>query len=564
MSATPPGRSTSTLLVELAVASKLELFRDTDRGAAWASLHVDKTETVASHVEHWPLRARGFKQWLRGRFYQQCGRAANEQSVNDALGVLEAQAQSSPAYSVYVRVAGQGDDAIYLDLARDDWRVIKVTAERWDLVADPGVRFRRPRGMQELPIPISGGHLANLRRFVRAPDKQWPLVLAWLAAALRPRGPYPLLIFSGEQGSTKTMGQAFLRALIDPNSAPLRTAPRDPRDLAVTARNSWVLAYDNLSHVEPWLSDSLCRLATGGGFATRELYSDDEEAIFSATRPCLLNGITTAATRPDLLDRALVVELEPIDEEHRIAASTLETAFLGARPFFLGALLDALVIALRRLTSIEFERLPRMADLALWATAAEPGLGLEPGAFMKVYTGNRAAANEMALEASPIATPVSALVEREGQWSNTVGALLEELGKLVSDQIRHAPDWPKTTQALSGRLRRIAPNLRAIGIEVQFGEKTNRGRLIHLHGVARKDPGKIVTIVTNITSPAQSGLDRGDRRDDPHAKAVPVITELTPQKTTARDRREDRDDAAGSLSEGTSPRRSSRQDGLPL
>jgi hypothetical protein len=73
----------------------------------------------------------------------------------------------------------------------------------------------------------------------------------------------------------------------------------------IAANNAWVIAYDNLSGITPSLSDALCSLATGGGFATRQNYTDDEEAIFQAERPILINGIDELAIRPDLLDRCV-------------------------------------------------------------------------------------------------------------------------------------------------------------------------------------------------------------------------------------------------------------------
>lgn len=64
-----------------------------------------------------------------------------------------------------------------------------------------------------------------------------------------------------------------------------------------------------------WISDTLCRLATGGGFAVRRLYSDMDEVLFDAARPVILNGIEDIVTRPDLADRAVFLTLEPIPEE---------------------------------------------------------------------------------------------------------------------------------------------------------------------------------------------------------------------------------------------------------
>src|SRR5207253_9109386 len=187
------------------------------------------------------------------------------------------------------------------DLADKDWRAVEVTGRGWRIVANPPVRFIRPRGLLPLSQPASGGCVAELRDYLNvSSDAAWQLAVAWLVAAFFPHGPYPVLALHGEQGSAKSTMARLLRSLIDPNAAPLRSEPREARDLIISATNGWLVALDNLSHLPPWLSDALCRLSTGGGFATRELYTDSEEVIFDAQRPVILTGIEEVATRSDL------------------------------------------------------------------------------------------------------------------------------------------------------------------------------------------------------------------------------------------------------------------------
>lgn len=126
------------------------------------------------------------------------------------------------------------------------------------------MRFRRTKSMLPLPAPERGGSLDLLRRLVNIDEADWPLVVAWLVGALRPRGPYPTLALFATQGAGKTFTAKCLRALIDPNTSPLRCEPRDKQDLAIMANASWCVAYDNLSHLPAWLSDATCRLC--GGF----------------------------------------------------------------------------------------------------------------------------------------------------------------------------------------------------------------------------------------------------------------------------------------------------------
>jgi len=158
---------------------------------------------------------------------------------------------------------------------------------------------------------------------------------------------------------------------------------------------------DNVSDLPPWISDTLCRLATGGGFAVRQLYTDQDEVLFDAARPVILNGIEDIVTRPDLADRAVFLTLEPIQEERRRPEAELWAAFEAERPYLLGVFLDAVVKGLKRLPETRLEKLPRMADFALWATGET---ALWPaGTFWSAYCGNRDEAVEGVIDADPVA-----------------------------------------------------------------------------------------------------------------------------------------------------------------
>jgi hypothetical protein len=205
--------------------------------------------------------------------------------ISSELDLLEARAHfDSPERSVHVRVAGDAA-RIYLDLADEHWRAVEIGPDGWWVNKSPPVRFRRPAGMLPLPVPERGGSIEVLKPFLNLSSRNdFVLVVACLLATLRPGGPYPLLAISGEQGSAKTVLSKMLKALVDPNAAPVRALPREERELA----------FDNLSGLPAWLSDALCRLASGGSFAVRQLYTDDEEVLFQAFRPLLVNGIRTS------------------------------------------------------------------------------------------------------------------------------------------------------------------------------------------------------------------------------------------------------------------------------
>ena len=474
------GPTQADILMDLAQSA--ELFHAPD-GTGFADLDIN------GHRETWPIRAKGFRRWLARCFFEATQGAPSSEALQSALNVIEAKAHfDAPERVVHIRVAGF-DDRLYLDLGDATWRAVEIDATGWRVIDNPPVRFRRAAGMQPLPVPATGGSIEVLRSFLNMQsDNDFVLVVAWALACLRNRGPYPVIVLSGEQGSAKSTFSAILRALLDPNTAPLRALPREDRDLFIAASNGHVLAFDNVSGLPGWISDTLCRLATGGGFAVRQLYTDQDEVLFDAARPVILNGIEEIVTRPDLADRAVFLTLQPIPEEHRRPEQELWAAFDAARPRVLGVLLDAVVVGLKRLPETRLEKLPRMADFALWATACETALW-PAGTFWSAYCGNRDEAVEGVIDADPIATAVRAVMATRTVWTGTASDLLGALAEVVGERVAKSKSWPDGPRALAGRLRRAATFLRKIGIEIGFGrEGRARTRTINITTIQPSAP----------------------------------------------------------------------------
>jgi hypothetical protein len=408
-----------------------------------------------------PLRSKGFRQFLVNEYRKRTGgKVPTADGVSAALVAIEGAAvYDRPEHPAHVRLAGHAG-RVYLCLADPASTVVEIDAAGWRVCEMPPVRFRKPPGMLSLPMPERGGALADLRRFLNVPDDDgFALAVGWVMGCFLPDGPFPLLVGYGEQGSAKTTTAKVLKHLIDPSAAAVRCGPREPRDLMIQARNNWILAFDNLSTLPGWLSDAFCRLATGGGFSTRELHTDDEEVIFDAKRPLILNGIEDFVTRGDLLERALRVAHRPIREEDRRAESAFWAEFESARPGLLGAVLDRVSAGLLELPRVVLDRLPRMADFALFAVACERGSG-EARRFVRAYAENQAGAHEQALDGSPLPPALLALVDGKPGWEGSPGELLAELTKHTTDPM--AKDWPKKSNVLTNRLRRLAPNLRRV------------------------------------------------------------------------------------------------------
>jgi DNA polymerase I-like protein with 3'-5' exonuclease and polymerase domains len=531
--------SVATRLVRLALEAEVGLFHTVGQVACADVI------TESGCRQTWPLRSGAFHRWLRRLLYQAEGKAAGSQAVADAVGVLEGRALFDGAeIAVHTRLAGH-EGKIYLDLADAAWRAVEIDAAGWRVVAAPPVRFRRPAGLLPLPEPTRGGSLDELRRLVNVPsDDAWRLLVAWLLAALRPSGPYPVLALLGEAGTAKSSTGRWLRQLVDPSETPLRSEPREDRDLMVAATNGWVVAYDNISYLPQWLSDAISRVATGGGFGTRKLYTDDEETLFSATRPVVLTSITDVITASDLLDRSLLNPLEPIPEDRRLPEGALNRAFEAARPGILGALLDGVSAGLRNLPDLRLSRLPRMADFALWAEACCRGLGWAPEAFLDSYTRNRRDANTQALESSLVYPVLVRLLDSAegGRWDGVARELLDAINSLADEKMQKRKGWPALPHHLTGHLRRIAPNLRRAGIEVCFTRDMN-ARRVTLEKVRK--PASSASSASPASPNSNEDVDLGDDANG---------TGVASSSVMQRHRPGDADDASMTLHDAASPR----------
>lgn len=449
---------------------------------------------VDNHVENIHLTEHSISYYIKQAYYQKFNKVPQDKAVKDAIGVLQGKALfESPEKPVYIRMASH-DGNVYIDLANEQWQVVKIDSSGWQIVDDAPVKFRRPRGMLALPTPEHGGSIEELRPFLNVNNNNdFILTVGWLVAACNPQGPYIALAQHGEQGSAKSTNSRVFRSLIDPNKAPLRSAPRDTHDLVIAAENSWIVAFDNLSYIKNDLSDDLCRLATGGSFSTRRLYTGRDEELFDAQRPVLFNGIEEVANRSDLIDRLIILYLPTIPAHERLDEKRFWTDFKTVQARIQGTLYDAVSTALRDINTVKLKNLPRMADVAKWVSAAQPAFGWETETFVNAYSVNRREINHLALESSIISPYVREILNKySGAWEGTATDLKDDLEYFASEDTRRDRRWPKDAKSLSGKLRRIAPNLRAVGIEVTFWRTNDeeRTRMVTLHdnNITRKVP----------------------------------------------------------------------------
>jgi hypothetical protein len=152
-----------------------------------------------------------------------------------------------------------------------DWSVIEITPTGWNVIpaADVPVKFRRPRGMAGLPIPVTGGTIDDLRPFLNVrSEADWKLSVAWLLGALRPTDRIRSCASLTSRDGKDLTGRRLIR-VADPSCPALRSEPKNPHDLAIAAESNWISR--STTFLSQTLASGACAGSAPGGFATQEL-----------------------------------------------------------------------------------------------------------------------------------------------------------------------------------------------------------------------------------------------------------------------------------------------------
>ena len=248
-------------------------------------------------------------------------------AIRDAINVLEGKAiYDGKEYELYVRKAQLGNK-IYVDLGDDRWRAIEISEDGWKIIEDCPVRFKRSKNMLPLPIPERGGEIDVLKGLINAQtEENWILVLARLTQAFWCKGLYAHLYLRGTQGTAKSYMMQTLKAISDPSAAIKRRLPKSERDAAIAIGSEAISCFDNMSGIDDSMADLWCVASTGGVSTQRALFTDDEEAVINLKCPIIANGIADLGQRGDLLDRTIVIDLEPIPESERKTEKEMQAA----------------------------------------------------------------------------------------------------------------------------------------------------------------------------------------------------------------------------------------------
>lgn len=454
-------------LVKLCLRNDIELFHDGN--AAYASIPTQQGGCLTYRTN-----SEDFKGQVRHAWYKATRKSVGSNSLGDAIATLGAIAQfEGPDISVWNRVGKEGNDVL-IDLCRDDGQVVRINKDGWNTDYQKETKFCRVGGAQELPVPAPDGDLQSLQTLLHLSEEQFLAVIAFLISSLSPVGPYFVLLIEGAQGSGKSFLAWVIKMLIDPNAADRLRLPDNERDLAIHAKQFRLLSYDNTSGMKAGISDALCIIATGGGIATRKLYTDEELAVIAAARPTILNGISGFVKRPDLLERSIYLSLDTMPVEKRRTEEEMKGEFMAKRSAILAGLYDLISHALANLEKTAAPIGVRMADAARFIAAAEGGLGVDPGALIRIISGSQDALMIERINEEPLTLALRHVL-RSGPFEGTVGQLFERFSCL-----REIANLPRSTAQLSTTIERLKPSLIKVGIRAEMLSRSSAGKKVRI------------------------------------------------------------------------------------
>ena len=427
------------------------------------------------------MNSKKFKRLVNGWVIEQLGRPVSPTTISDAIRNVEGLKEGKvKKINLSTRVA-KTDDAIFYDLG--DYKCVKIdtTNGNVEIIQSPPLFYIFPHQLPQCEpnLDAEPKELFKLFELINIKDEPHQLLLiAYILFSFIPHLPYPILILFGSQGTGKTTTARILKSIIDPSCVDILTF-KSFEDFYVNLLHHHLVVLDNLTSVSPALADELCRVATGGGIAKRQLYTDADMVFYSYKRPQILTGINLISSQPDLLDRSVIIQLDKIKE--RLTEQELQKRLKELKPKILGAIFNTIA---KTFSSFEPKpkingvpvHLPRMGDYALHGYNFVETLGLNGAEFLQAYNSNRKNTTREIVDNTPLASIVLKFLEDEGHYQGTTAGLLEKLRKVASDLNIPENTLPKTPNAFKRKLNTLKTTLEDIGIFIT--EKHNGSQRI--------------------------------------------------------------------------------------
>ena len=432
------------------------------------------------------------KRYISSVFFKNTKKALSSNNIQNVIDTLDAMATNEGKEEPIFKRIAYFNNEIYVDLADDKWRVVKISQDGWRILDKSPVNFVRFKNTLPLPEPkssinsesnnlIETNGMRELKElFNLEKEDDFYVIIGFLLNVLSPFESYIGLALIGEQGTAKTTAARIIKHILDPDRKTKLSTPKNEEDLIISSKTSKVLLFDNLSKCTQRFSDSLCRLLDGSGLAKRRLFTDEDESVLYASSPIILTSITNPFMYPDLLDRIVMLNLKPIDQMKRKTEEEIFKKLEELHPYILGSLFDLASSGLRNITKVDLKNKPRRADFAVWLAACE--LDENEKKLLPAYLSNINDIITMSLDNDPLASAIIEWFESKEEWKGSVTELKNQILNIAGKERKN--EIPKASNKFSERLIRLSSFLRKVGIDIKR-KRTNSGSIITISTIEK-------------------------------------------------------------------------------
>ena len=422
---------------------------------------------VNNHYEVIKCESERFKSWLIMKYLELTGLDIDIKSIKEFIRRIKALATfGKNKKQLSLRVAWHNDE-IWYDLGDDDCRAICISKNGWQVAENPPILFKAGVSYEQV-IPQQNGDAKSLLEYVNIKDaKQKVLFLVSVIVNFIPEIIRPTHVYYGSKGSAKSTVSKIVKDLTDPAEIKVLPLVSNQAELSQQLNQNYLLVFDNLSEIGKKVSDALCRAITEGGFTKRKLYTNDENIQFKFKRAIILTGVNLVVTRPDLLDRSLLFQLERVSEGEMKSDKELHAEFERDKPKILGGIFDVIAKAMSIHPLINLNKINRMADFQIWGCAIAEALGYGKDMFLEAYEENRNIQNMLAIEECSLASALLMLMDNCSSWDGTSKKLLGVLRSVAEKEELDMKTFPKSPSALSRKINEVISNLLTEGVKIE-------------------------------------------------------------------------------------------------
>lgn len=271
--------------------------------------------------------------------------------------------RNQPKVDTRLRVNMEEDGSVIrVDIGDSDYHYINITSKGWTIENDGDNYFTHNTRQVSMPMPKRGGDITKIFKYCRISKEMENIFIAYVCSCFIDII-HPCLVIQGKAGSSKSTMSKFLKMIIDPcvNNAPC-LFPRNEREIKDVYNTNYFVAYDNLQKITNRQSDCLCSIVTGTQDIRRKLFTNFETCTSDLRQPIVLNGIKNIIVNEDMMERSIILELQPIASKEKRSERKLIFEFQKDLPDILGGIMDILAKALSTYEADTIPTPPRLID----------------------------------------------------------------------------------------------------------------------------------------------------------------------------------------------------------